>query len=533
MNSYTKLISTVCLALLIMVANLQAAEIHDAAATGDLTKVKALLKADSTLLELRDGRLSYLGNTPLISACFGPPSNTPQVEVAYFLINKGADIHAKNDRGATPFYFAAENIELAQRLIDKGADVNVHAYGSYTPLMQAAYSGNIKAASFLIVHGAELNTRSQRGTVMHNLIADRRKSNEAMVKLLVESGAKLQEFSFGNEELHLAVLQGSTDMVHTLIELGVDVNTLNDYGHTALYYAARHGYQKKADLLIAAGADESTIEESNYGKALQLTEKLSEGEACLWYLGGNTAPYTGYAVKTKEHLLIFNPTDINESSEAGLANGYLNPNELAGQEITALITFKTYYGRFGSSVSEMAKQLPDASFVLNFKPDTDNDTINDIPYKLASSNDSFSMKGIKIHTIPAMRKAWFGDEGLGYLVEVDDVKIFYPGLHAPGNNEASEIEKYRKEIDFLKPFAPIDIVILPIKGRHIHIKYEPYLYLIDQLSPKAIYLIGDDLEYEELKKCYEVLKARDIPVAYLEGGIAVGERFHYLGNSIK
>jgi ankyrin repeat protein len=528
MHHLPKLISIICFTILFANVSLHAGEIHDAAAAGDLDKVKALLEADPTLLESKDTRSQFLGNTPLISACWAPPTLSTQVEVANFLINMGANIHAKNDRGATPFYFASGNMELAQTLVDKGADVNVRAYGSYTPLMQAAFSGNLKAARFLIDNGADLNTRSQRGTVLHNLIADKRKSREAMVKLLVESGAKLEEFSFGNKELHLAVLQGSTDMVQTLIDLGVDVNQVNDYGHTALYYAARHGYRSKADLLIAAGADKSTRSEANYGKVPQLTKTLKDGEAYLWYLGGNTSPYTGYAVKTKEHLLIFNPSDINESSEAGLANGYLNPDELVDQEITVLITFKNYYGQSGPSVSELSKQLPGTNFVLNFKPDVDNDNKNDIQYKLASPNESFSLNGIKVHTIPAMRKAWFGDEGLGYLVEADDVKIFYPGLHAPGGNKASEIEKYRKEIDFLKPFVPVDIVILPITGRHIYFEYEPYLYLIDQLAPKAIYLIGDDLATEEHRKCLEVLKARNIPVHYPEGGIAMGERFHYL-----
>jgi hypothetical protein len=125
-----------------------------------------------------------------------------------------------------------------------------------------------------------------------------------------------------------------------------------------------------------------------------------------------------------------------------------------------------------------------------------------------------------------MYRIFVGGEGQGYLVEVDGVKVFHAGLHA-SRNDPTQMEQYRKQIDFLKPFGPIDIAILPIKGRHLNIAYEPYLYLLDQLSPKAIYLIGDDLATEEHKKCVEVLRARNVPVAYPEGGIAVGERFHY------
>ena len=116
---------------------------------------------------------------------------------------------------------------------------------------------------------------------------------------------------------------------------------------------------------------------------------------------------------------------------------------------------------------------------------------------------------------------------MGYLVEADAVKIFHAGLHF-SDNHSSNLAKFREEIDFLKPFGPIDIAILPIKGRHLEaLAYEPYLYLIDQLSPRAIYLIGEELVTEEHKKCVEVLRARHIPVFYPEGGIATGERFHF------
>jgi ankyrin repeat protein len=522
MNNFLKFIGAVCLLILITTADLWAGEIHDAAAAGDLNKVRALIEADSTLLESQDGD----GNTPLISACWGPPANIPHAAIANYLIDKGANVNARNRNGGSPLYFAHRSFDLMQRLIAKGADINVRAYGDLTPLHQAVSSGNLKTVKLLIDHGAALNARSQEGTILHRLINKRSKSNEELAKLLIESGAKLQEFSFGNTELHLAAMNGCADLVPLLIKHGADVNAVNEYNHTALYYAAKHGYRKTAEALIAAGAKKSDIVETNYGKAPQLSETLSEDEAYLWYLGGGS-PCDGYAVKTKEHLLIFNPSGIDESLEAGLANGYLNPNELAGQKITVLIDHRSG-DRYAPSVPELAKALPGADFVLNFKPTVGNEGNSEIPpYRLATPNKSFSIDGIQVHAISAMLKVFFDNESLGYLVEADGVKIFHAGLHV-SSNENSQMEKYRKEIDFLKPLRPIDIAILPIRGHHIYFDYEPYLYLIDQLSPKAIYLIGDDLAAEEHRKCLEVLRVRNIPLAYPEGGIAVSERFHYL-----
>jgi ankyrin repeat protein/predicted methyltransferase len=501
----------------------QLGEIHDAAVAGDLDKVRALLEADPTLLESKDRD----GNTPLISACFAPPSYNPQVAVANYLIDQGANIKAKNNWSGTPLYCALRSPDLIQRLIDKGADVNARAFGAngLTPLQQAASIGGLRTAKLLIDHGADLNGRSSDGTVLQNVIKRKGDANRDMVRLLLEAGAKLQEFSFGNTELHLAALTGSPDVARLLIEHGADVHAVNDYQHTALFYAGRHGYRRVADTLIALGANPQDIVEANFGKAPQLNATLQPGEAYLWFLGG-IAPGTGYAVKTKGHLLVFDPYRIDDSAEAGLANGRLNPQELAGQKITFLIT-RSALG--APSVSELAKRFPDASIVLGFKPaGGQGDAGTLAPYRLATPHESFSLGDIQMHTVRATGRHYIeGVSGVGYLVEVDGLKIYQAGLHA-SSGDLAEQARYREEVGFLKPFGPVDVAILPVHGRHISIVYEPYLYLIDQLSLKAVYLIGDDFVFEEHRKCLEVLRARNVPVAYPEGGIAVGERFHYL-----
>jgi ankyrin repeat protein len=529
MNHPPKLLIALCLTMVIATSALQAGDIHNAAATGDLNKVRALIETNITLLESKDND----GNTPLIIACA-----TLQAEVANYLIDKGANVNAKGMLGLTPLFRAIKDkdecFNLVQLLIDKGADVNAKAsfpFRNWTVLCKAVTTGNLKTGNLkvtklLIEHGADLNVRDIEGTPLQMAINNN--PNEDMAKLLIESGAKLQEFSFGNTELHLAAMKGRSGLVQLLVKHGANVNAVNDYNHTPLYYAAKHGHQKLANELMDAGADKNSIVETNYGKASQLSETLREGEAYLWYLGGES-PCTGYAVKTKEHLLIFNPSGIDESPEGGLANGYLNPNELAGQKITVLVTHRNEYT---PNVSELAKIMPGAGFVLNYKPTGDNPNRDIPPYRLAAPNEIISMNGVEVHAIPAIIKVFFEDEGLGYQIEADGLKIFHTGLYFSGN-DSLQMVKYRKEIDFLKPFGPIDIAILPVKGRHIEPSYEPYLYLLDQLSPKAVYLTGDDLVTEEHLKCIEVLQARNIPVEYPEGGIAMGERFHYLRGQTK
>jgi ankyrin repeat protein len=516
MNHYKKIIVTICLSMLITVTNAQTGEIHKAVIAGDLNKVKSLLEADSTLLEKKDSE----DKTPLNLACA-----TRQPGVANFLLDKGTDIHTKSYfYEYTPLLYATSyfapfqdsDFELIQHLIALGSDVNIQGYNGITPLHRASQAGNLRVAKLLLDHGADPNIFDKyrgpigyaysSGTPLQYAIDS---PNKEMVKFLVERGAKLnRKDSRGNTELHLTALMGNTDLTKFLIEHGSDVNALNNYNHTALYYAAKHGYRSVADVLIAAGAKKNTITESNYRKPEQLSARLKEGEAYIWYLE------FGFAVKTKNHLLVFNPPAIDESLEAGLTNGHLNLSELAGQKITIFINDRYGEGNF----ENLARRMPGAEFILS-KNLIASAERRDVPsYRLANPNESFSMGSIQVHTIPAV----FG--GMGYLVEVDGVKIFDAGRHLSDNN-AINVAKFRKEIDFLKPFGPIDIAFLFI-DTHNYLnepEFEHYLYMVDQLLPKAIYLMGGNI-LEQLMKCTEVLKVRNIPVTFKEGN---GDRFHY------
>ena len=61
------------------------------------------------------------------------------IDVMRILIDKGADVNAKNKNGATALILAADkgNAEIVSFLIDKGADVNAKD-GNGTALMLAA-----------------------------------------------------------------------------------------------------------------------------------------------------------------------------------------------------------------------------------------------------------------------------------------------------------------------------------------------------------------------------------------------------------
>ena len=82
---------------------------------GDIEKIKLLLEKGANI-EAKD---SY-GNTPLVWASW-----SGYIEVVKLLIEKGADIEVKNNYGFTPLIWASQNgrIEVVKLLVEKGADI--------------------------------------------------------------------------------------------------------------------------------------------------------------------------------------------------------------------------------------------------------------------------------------------------------------------------------------------------------------------------------------------------------------------------
>lgn len=159
------------------------------------------------------------------------------LEIAKYLVSKGAEIDPKTSSGETPLYMAAGHGSAAVGawLLEQGADPHVKCkdgYGGYaTPLMRAASKGIIIGQSELamaLVHkGADVN------------VCDSSKYTP----------------------LHYSVTASSPELAKVLIDAGADVNALSDRSMTSLHITSRFMplpfplYAEVADLLLKAGAD--------------------------------------------------------------------------------------------------------------------------------------------------------------------------------------------------------------------------------------------------------------------------------------
>jgi uncharacterized protein len=132
-------------------------DVFEAAAIGDVERLRALLDGDASLVN----EWSEDGFTPLhFAAFFGHPA------ASRLLAERGADLEARSTNeqfalDARPLHSAAAagQREVCEVLLDAGADVNAVQHGGYTALLEARQSGNEELAQLLLERGADPTAR--------------------------------------------------------------------------------------------------------------------------------------------------------------------------------------------------------------------------------------------------------------------------------------------------------------------------------------------------------------------------------------
>jgi hypothetical protein len=124
------------------------APIHDAARSGDLAKVQALVKADPSLVASKDEKYEQ---TPLHIAAFNDHK-----DVAEFLLANKADVNAKAKNGSTPLHLAAAkgNKDIVELLLDNKAETNAVDNEGWSPLHSAVIWDHKDIQDLLIAKGA-------------------------------------------------------------------------------------------------------------------------------------------------------------------------------------------------------------------------------------------------------------------------------------------------------------------------------------------------------------------------------------------
>ncbi|XP_028966676.1 poly [ADP-ribose] polymerase tankyrase-1 [Galendromus occidentalis] len=132
------------------------AALLDASKRGDVVRLAKLISSDNINCRDTQGRNS----TPLHLA-----AGYNNLEVAEFLLEKGADVNAQDKGGLIPLHNASSygHLDIAALLIKFGTVVNAVDRWGFTPLHEAAQKGRTQLCSLLLAHGANPLLRNNEG----------------------------------------------------------------------------------------------------------------------------------------------------------------------------------------------------------------------------------------------------------------------------------------------------------------------------------------------------------------------------------
>jgi hypothetical protein len=295
----------------------------------------------------------------------------------------------------------------------------------------------------------------------------------------------------GRSLLPVAALYGHGEIAGLLLASGVDVSRADGADFSPLYYAARYGHGRLADRLLAAGAQRSEVGEEHTHPSPYLSGGKGEAEVVGWYLSNR-----GMALKTPGHLLVFDPEEfgVTRPTEPGLANGFLTPSEIGGQDV--LVFYSAYHGYVDEPayIHTIADSLKSVTYLHN-----EGDAFRGSDRALfLSPREAREVGGIPFSTAGAMNTM----PTLSYLMEVDGLGIYYQGFGA------DDLDYHDAELDYLAASGTsIDLALLAIPDAGVQEAEACLRVFFQRFQPKAVALHTPPYRFSSLPEAVEMLRA--------------------------
>ena len=187
-------------------------------------------------------------------------------EMVEVFIFYGADI--------PPLHSAAVTGDVARlsSLLAQGVDVNMRDKGGWTPLLWAICLGQTEVVELLVAAGADVNAGWNAGLmsltplsfavergqteITEILIKNGSEITSEIANWIIQGGSKevteilLNDKTFINIILFLAAQKGNQELIEQVLDRGVGVNGVDEYGMTALHYAVEAGHVDIVKLLL-------------------------------------------------------------------------------------------------------------------------------------------------------------------------------------------------------------------------------------------------------------------------------------------
>ncbi len=176
-------------------------------------------------------------------------------DVSKFLA-RGADPNTPNRRSYTPLMVAAqtENLKLAELLLHADAKLDLRNKYGETAIMLASYHGLTEMVKQLYIKGAEINHNG-----WNPLLYAASNGHLGVMQLLLNGGAEINSTSDnGTTAIMMAARGNHYDAVSLLVNNGADPRIKNEQGENALHWAQKHNHRKIVEFLSNHGAQKSS-----------------------------------------------------------------------------------------------------------------------------------------------------------------------------------------------------------------------------------------------------------------------------------
>ncbi|CAL1265864.1 unnamed protein product, partial [Larinioides sclopetarius] len=223
-------------------------QLRQAAATGNLDQVRALLKAGVKADPDLEGRTAL----HLASA-------NGHAAVVKALIEGGAKINALDAAGYSPLHQAATegHEEVVKLLLKNGCHVDTQdeLHGN-TALHEAAWKGFSRTVEILCKNRANFYIKNNGGFTPLHLACQNGHNQCCRNLLLAACKPDVRNSQYGDTPLHTAARYGHAGVLRILISAFCNVNEKNKNGDTGLHVAVAMGRSKLTRILLEAGCDQ-------------------------------------------------------------------------------------------------------------------------------------------------------------------------------------------------------------------------------------------------------------------------------------
>ena len=322
-------------------------KLYQAVKEDNLEKLQSLLDSDNA-----PDILYECNNTLLhLAARYG------YIEIAQLLLKKKCDVNKANDLGETPLHLAAHYgcYRMVEFLLNNNANLYQKDECGYSSIDYAASTCFKDVFDLLISHAASKYysaTKDDSAThsphnnplcllhiVAHNLVLKQPETERStgcfhrggeqlkILKHLLSTGINVDTVdSKGTTALHIAAEYGSTEIIKLFIESGADINKTDNRGNTPMHYAVVAGKdtgevpfhsREMSSLLetLRRGLDEREYEDNIDTKAnIRLLVKEGADINAVNHKG-QTPPYLAVMLNNHEFYETLKVLDTNSHSQ--------------------------------------------------------------------------------------------------------------------------------------------------------------------------------------------------------------------------